>query len=174
MPANTRARTLLRASLNVETLEGRAMPSAVIVNRPHMVDPGVVRAATGPQGVYVAGLSVANQLHNPGAMRVVSRIVVNGEVVAKFVGKPQFSAMGPALSTDANGVPVSAGGTTVCVNGRVIGTFREHPTVTRDAQVYVNRHGVAARVLTYHVTGQVYLPPSNPADAWVDCYPIGV
>jgi hypothetical protein len=174
MPANTRARTPLRATLNVETLEGRAMPSAVIVNHPNMVDPGVVRVATSSQGVYVAGLSVAKQLHNPGAMRVVSRIVVNGEVVAKFVGKPQFAAMGPALSTDANGIPVSAGGTTVCVNGRTIGTFQQHPTVTRDVMVYVNRHGVAARVLTYRVTGQVYLPPSNPADLWVDCYPSGV
>jgi hypothetical protein len=154
----------LRAALNLEALEGRAMPSAVIARHPQMTDPALVRVPTGPQGVYVAGLSVAVQLHNPGAMRVVSRIVVNGELVAKFAGKPQFAAIGPALSANG-GNPVETGGTTVHANGRSLGTFQDHPTITREMMIYVNRHGVAARVLTYHVVGTPYLPPATPPRA---------
>jgi hypothetical protein len=167
MPANTRGRAPLRAALNVENLEGRDVPSAVIPRRPQMVDPALVQVAAGPQQVYVAGLSVAVQLHNPGAMRVVSRIVVNGELVAKFAGKPHFAAIGPALSSDANGNPVETGGTSVSANGRHLGTFEQHPTITRDAFVYINRQGVAVRVLTYRVTGTPYLPPAaNDAPPW--------
>jgi hypothetical protein len=153
MPANTRGRAPLRAALNVETLEGRTMPSAVVPRRAQMVDPAHVRVAAGPQGVYVAGASVAVQLHNPAAMRVVSRVVVNGELVAKFVGKPQFAAIGPALSSDANGNPVETGGTSVSANGRHLGTFQSHPTITREMFIHINRNGVAVRVLTYRVTG---------------------
>ena len=127
MLANTRGPKPLRATLGVETLEGRAMPSATIVAHPQMIDPAVVQVAAGPQGVYVAGLSIANQLHNPAAMRVVSRIVVNGELVARMLGKPQFTTLGPAVSTDAGGVAVETGGTTLCAGGRNLGAFAEHP-----------------------------------------------
>ena len=167
MPASTRGRAPLRAALNVETLEGRAMPSAVVPRQPQMVDPALVHVAPGPHGVYVAGLSVAVQLHNPGSMRVVSRVVVNGELVAKFAGKPHFAAIGPALSSDENGNPVETGGTSVSANGRHLGTFQAHPTITREVVIHINRHGVAARVLTYRVTGTPYLPPAaNDAAPW--------
>ena len=77
MPASTRGRAPLRAALNVETLEGRAMPSAVVPRQPQMVDPALVHVAPGPHGVYVAGASVAKQLHNPAAMRVVSLSLIH-------------------------------------------------------------------------------------------------
>ena len=172
MPAPTRGPSPLRATLGVETLEGRALPSAV-VPRPHMIDPAIVQAAVGPQGVYVAGASVAKQLHNPAAMRVVSRIVVNGEMVARFVGKPQFAATGPAVSCGPDGTTVRAGGTTVFANGRKVGTFEANPAVTREVMIHINRHGVAARVLTYRVEGTPYLPPQN-ADQDEVCYPTNV
>ncbi|HSQ56010.1 MAG TPA: hypothetical protein VLM40_09705 [Gemmata sp.] len=163
MPATTRAKDALRARLGVEDLEGRAMPGAAMAGQTPF-EPGVYRVASGDQGVYVLGAAVATQLHSPAAIRVVSRIVVNGQQVMKFVGRPHFAAIAPALSTDASGHPIEVGGTTVSVNGQVIGTFAGNPTVTRDATFHVNRYGIAARVLTFHVDGPVYVAPPDNID----------
>jgi hypothetical protein len=144
MAANTRARASLRARLAVETLEGRAMPATMLI--PPSIDPQ----------------HLAVQFANPAAIPVIARIFVNGERVVSVNGKPTFAGIGSAASGDQNGQSES-GGTTIFVNGRAVGTFEGPPRITRTIATVTNGHGQLVRVLSYHIAGTPYLPPSSAA-----------
>jgi hypothetical protein len=166
MPANTRARTPLRAALNVETLEGRAVP-AVLLGRAVNGDPVLAAPPAVDPNSFRVPLGAPALAHGQSVVRVVSQVFVNGELVTKVKGKPQFAAIGPALSTDESGNPVEGGGTTVFVNGTAVGTFAGNPAVNRDNPMFVqNKHGQFVKVVNYHITGTPYLAPPTAADDW--------
>jgi hypothetical protein len=151
MTANTRAQDALRTPLNVESLEGRAMP-AVGITHPTLATSALTtnltitneNAVAAPQGVT--------------ASKVVSRIFVNGELVMKVQGRPQFTAIGPAASGDQNG-QTETGGMTIFANGQEVGEFQGAPKVTRAVSYTMNGQGQEVKIVSYHITATPYLPP---------------
>jgi hypothetical protein len=149
MPASARtARTLL----NVETLEGRAMPAVVA---PPILANAAIATQLGP------GASLA-------AVPVVTRVFVNGERVMRVSGRVAFSAIGSALSTDANGHSVETGGTTLFANGHKLGTFERVRSMTKTVEFRVNQDGTLTRVITFRIgaTPHVAPPPAHAALAF--------
>jgi hypothetical protein len=97
-------------------------------------------------------------------MRVVTRIFVNGELVLRVPGRPQFAGIGPAAFGDGNG-SAESGGISLFANGRLLGTFAAPPQVTRQVAVVPGRTGEPVRRVTVHITGPLYATPAGPASA---------
>ncbi len=152
MPAATRAHSPLRAQLSVESLEGRIVP-VIGISQPML---GTALVAT-PQ----------TNCQNTHAVKIVSQIFVNGKLVLKVQGKPQFAGIGSAASGNQNG-QTETGGTTIYANGQAVGTFQGPPQITRTAVIVFNKHGEPVRVMSYHITGTPYLAPTtnSAASAW--------
>ena len=137
----------LRTRMTDETLEGRAMPATLIAH---------------PSIEVAAQSALVNPVSAPSAMPIVSRIFVNGELVMRVKGKPAFAGIGPAASGNQNG-QTESGGTTISVNGQVVGTFQDPPQIARTVTMVRNAHGGLVKVFSFHITGTPYVPPSAAA-----------
>jgi hypothetical protein len=188
MIANTRARTTLRTQLSVEDLEGRAVPASLAA--PQIADDSGMVATQDDQGSswsynynwnyhysfsWSSGNNQTQNIDPQAAVKVVSRIFVNGELVMKVKGKPQFAAIGSAVGVDENGNQFEFGGTQIFVNGQHVGTFDGSPNIHRaDPFYYQNKHGQIVKVVDYHITGTPYVPPVFPPAPHPDLVDEGV
>ncbi len=159
MAANTRTR------LNVETLEGRALPAAGFAN-PVNAGPLVAVHASTPVVKADVVPTVKSPVNMQNGIRIVSKIYVNGELVLNVQGKAMFAGIGPAASGDQNG-SVERGGTTLFANGRLLGTFDGPPQVVRDVDIVKNKNGRPVKVVTFYFTGTPYVaPPETTTNAF--------
>lgn len=160
--------------LGVEVLEGRVVPAGGWTEpfggpRP-AATASVAAVVAPPAAVFVADpvptVRGPAASPSPGA-RVLTRIYVNGELVLRVWGRPQFAGLGPAASGDATG-STHQGGVSIFANGRHVGTFAEPPQVNRTVVTVPRPWGQPVRVITYHFNGPLTgpaTPASGPAYA---------
>jgi hypothetical protein len=174
MSTNNRARTALRtATLNVETLEGRIVPSSTLYQVPPPAAVAVTRVDVGSTS---DGASTTDNNSNSSALsfnpvspgeaaktETVSLIMVNGQLVEIVQNTLQFEISGTpqAGSVGVGGDPASGGtsggtfGFTLTANGQDLGTFTSNPVISHSTTATLNDHGVKVVVVTYNITGQL-------------------